>query len=94
MRARCAQCQTIFPVEGAGTQTCPKCGARLDLALPASPSVEQPRQQPEQPSRDPFAPPAFGQGVRFEQPPPGVNPENDPAFFLPQTTSQKTPTPW
>ena len=93
MRARCAQCQTIFSVEGAGTQTCPSCGAKLDLDLPTSPPAEPPKPQPE-PPQDPFVPPAFGQGVRFAPPSPGMNPEDDPAFFLPGTASQKTPTPW
>ena len=96
MRARCAQCQTIFPVvEGAGIQTCPNCGARLDLALPTSPSATpQPTPPPESTPRDPFASPAFGQGVRFEPPPPGMNPDDDPAFFVPQAASTRTPTPW
>lgn len=33
MRARCAQCHFIFPVEGDGVQVCPNCGANLDLDI-------------------------------------------------------------
>lgn len=40
MKARCAQCQNVFPVEGEGAQTCPRCGAVLYLDLPKPPASE------------------------------------------------------
>ena len=42
MKARCAQCQNVFPVEGDGAQTCPRCGAVLYLDLPKPTPQEDP----------------------------------------------------
>lgn len=34
MKARCVNCQHVFPVVGTGNQTCPNCGTLLGLDLP------------------------------------------------------------
>ncbi|MDR0964989.1 MAG: YIP1 family protein, partial [Myxococcales bacterium] len=36
MRARCANCQHVFSIEGEGAQICPNCGAALHLDLPTT----------------------------------------------------------
>lgn len=83
MRARCAQCQFIFPVEGDGIQVCPNCGAELDLALPQR-AAPDPLPSAGTPA------PQHGSAESFVPPPPG----GEPAFFLPASAQEKVPTPW